>query len=55
MLHKSHLHPMLAAAGGVNASNAVAYAEAGADVLVSSSPYHGKPCDVEVRFARATV
>jgi molybdenum transport protein len=52
MLHTSHLHPVVAVAGGVNASNAVAYAAAGADVLVSSSPYHAAPKDVEVRFAR---
>jgi molybdenum transport protein len=52
-LHASHLHPALAVAGGVNAGNAVAYAEAGADVLVSSAPYHAPPRDVEVRFSRA--
>lgn len=51
-LHASHLHPTLAVAGGVNASNAVAYAEAGADILVSSAPYHAPPRDVEVRFVR---
>lgn len=51
-LHTSHLHPTLAVAGGVNAGNAVAYAEAGADVLVSSAPYHAPPRDVEVRFSR---
>lgn len=51
-LHTSHLHPALAVAGGVNASNAVAYAEAGADILVSSAPYHAPPRDVEVRFSR---
>lgn len=51
-LHTSHLHPMLAVAGGVNAANAVAYADAGADVLVSSAPYHAPPRDVEVRFSR---
>ena len=51
-LHASHLHPLLAVAGGVNASNAVAYAEAGADILVSSAPYHAQPKDVEVRFSR---
>ncbi|MFT3856186.1 MAG: ModD protein [Aquabacterium sp.] len=51
-LHKSGLHPMLAVAGGVNAGNAVAYADAGADVLVSSAPYHAPPRDVEVRFSR---
>lgn len=46
--------PIVAAAGGVNAANAAAYAEAGADVLVTSSPYLAKPRDVEVRIA-ATV
>ncbi|RTL25629.1 MAG: ModD protein [Burkholderiales bacterium] len=51
-LHASHLHPMLAVAGGVNATNAVAYADAGADLLVSSAPYHAPPRDVEVRFSR---
>lgn len=51
-LHTSHLHPALAVAGGVNAANAVAYADAGADILVSSAPYYAPPRDVEVRFAR---
>ncbi|TAK97402.1 MAG: ModD protein [Aquabacterium sp.] len=51
-LHASRLHPTLAVAGGVNASNAVSYADAGADILVSSAPYHAPPRDVEVRFSR---
>lgn len=51
-LHTSRLHPTLAVAGGVNAENAVAYADAGADILVSSAPYHAPPRDVEVRFSR---
>ncbi|WP_153110721.1 ModD protein [Propionivibrio limicola] len=38
----------IAAAGGVNASNAEAYARAGAHVLVSSAPYNAKPRDVAV-------
>ena len=38
----------LAAAGGVNASNAVAYAQAGADVLVTSAPFFAPPADVKV-------
>lgn len=50
-LHTSHLHPVLAV-GGVDAANAVAFADAGADVLVSSAPYHAPPRDVEVRFSR---
>lgn len=45
--------PLLAAAGGVNASNAAAYAAAGADLLVTSAPYYAPPCDVGVAIARA--
>ncbi|WP_298008324.1 ModD protein [uncultured Aquabacterium sp.] len=51
-LHTSRLHPMLVVSGGVDGDNAVAYAEAGADVLVSSVPCHAPPRDVEVRFSR---
>jgi len=39
---------VVAAAGGVNDSNAAAYARAGADVLVTSAPYWAKPRDVAV-------
>jgi molybdenum transport protein len=46
--------PLVAAAGGVNASNAGAYAAAGADILVTSAPYWGKPCDVAVRLEATT-
>jgi len=45
--------PLLAAAGGINASNAAAYAAAGADVLVTSSPYYAPPRDVKVTIAPA--
>ncbi len=41
----------LAAAGGVNAANAAAYARAGADILVTSAPYTARPRDVQVRIA----
>lgn len=54
-LHNSRLHPMLAASGGVTAANAVAYADAGADVLVSSAPYQAAPREVEARFSRASM
>ncbi|CCE04011.1 ModD protein [Bradyrhizobium sp. STM 3809] len=47
------LRPIVAAAGGVNALNAAAYAAAGADVLVTSAPYLARPCDVQVRIVRA--
>lgn len=51
-LHNSRLHPMLAVSGDVHAGNAVAYADAGADVLVSASVYLAPPRDVECRFSR---
>jgi len=47
--------PIIAAAGGLNAGNAAAYARAGADVLVTSAPYLAKPRDVQVRIAAAGV
>jgi molybdenum transport protein len=40
--------PLIAAAGGINATNAALYAAAGADILVTSAPYWGKPADVSV-------
>ncbi|HEY0330013.1 MAG TPA: ModD protein [Rhodopseudomonas sp.] len=43
--------PVIAAAGGVNPGNAAAYAQAGAELLVTSSPYLAKPRDVQVRIA----
>ena len=45
-------HGLLAIAGGVRADNAAAYAAAGADLLVTSSPYFAPPRDVQVTFAR---
>jgi molybdenum transport protein len=45
--------PKIAAAGGVNASNAAAYARAGADILVTSAPYTARPRDVQVRITAA--
>ena len=44
--------PMLAAAGGIRAENAAAYVAAGADFLVTSSPYTAAPRDVQVNFKR---
>ncbi len=40
--------PRIAAAGGITADNAALYAAAGADILVTSAPYWGKPADVSV-------
>ncbi|WP_049823475.1 ModD protein [Bradyrhizobium sp. WSM2254] len=47
----TRVRPAVAAAGGVNAENAAAYAAAGADILVTSSPYLARPRDVQVRIA----
>lgn len=44
---------LLAAAGGINPTNAGAYAKAGADILVTSSPYYAQPRDVKVTIAKA--
>jgi molybdenum transport protein len=45
--------PVIAAAGGIHAGNVAAYAQAGADVVVTSSPYLAKPRDVHVRIGPA--
>ena len=39
------------AAGGVNASNAKEFAAAGADVLVTSWVYFGKPFDIKMKIS----
>ncbi|WP_096704947.1 ModD protein [Magnetospirillum sp. 15-1] len=44
----------IAAAGGINAANAGAYAEAGASILVTSAPYSAPPVDVKVTIMPAT-
>lgn len=46
--------PRIAAAGGVNAGNAAAYAAAGADILVTSAPFWAKPRDIAVRIEAAS-
>lgn len=40
--------PLVAAAGGINATNAAAYAATGVDILVTSAPYFAAPADVQV-------
>lgn len=42
--------PVVAAAGGIRAENVAAYAQAGADIVVTSSPYLARPRDVQVRI-----
>jgi molybdenum transport protein len=50
-LKENGFTPLLAPAGGVTADNALAYARAGADLLVSSAPYFAPPADVRVTIA----
>lgn len=45
--------PLVAAAGGIHAGNAAAYAQAGANILVTSSPYLARPRDVQVTIGPA--
>jgi len=45
---------LIVAAGGVNATNAAAYATAGADVLATSAPYMAPPRDVQVTLCKST-
>ncbi len=42
------LPTLVAAAGGIDAGNARAYAATGARILVTSAPYHAKPAEVQV-------
>ena len=42
--------PVVAAAGGIHAGNVAAYAQAGADLVVTSSPYLAQPRDVQVQI-----
>jgi molybdenum transport protein len=39
-------HVKIAFAGGINAENGAAYASTGADMLVTTWPYFGKPADI---------
>ena len=45
--------PAIAATGGINESNAAAYAATGVDMLVTSAPYCAPPLDVKVAMAPA--
>ena len=46
--------PLIPAAGGATPANAAAYAQAGADILVSSAPYSAAPKDVAVSIRALT-
>lgn len=52
-LQAQGLQVQLAPAGGVTLANALAYAQAGADLLVSSAPYFAPPMDVKVHIGPA--
>ena len=54
-LHAEGLGSRLAPAGGVTLDNALAFAAAGADLLVSSVPYFAPPSDVRVRIGPVAV
>jgi molybdenum transport protein len=45
--------PVVIAAGGIHAGNVGAYAQAGAGIVVTSSPYLARPRDVQVRISPA--
>jgi molybdenum transport protein len=47
-IHRRIAGTRIAAAGGINTSNAEPYARAGATILVTSAPYFAAPRDVEV-------
>jgi molybdenum transport protein len=53
LLARAGRRPLLAAAGGISRSNAVAYACAGADLLVTSAPYFAGPADVQTWLVAA--
>ena len=46
--------PLVAAAGGIHAGNAAAYAQAGANILVTSSHYLARQRDVQVMIEPAS-
>lgn len=50
---RSPQQPVVAAAGGVDESNAGAYAAVGCAVIVTSAPYLARPADVKVYLERA--
>lgn len=53
-LRAESLSTRLAPAGGVTLDNALDYARAGADLLVSSAPYFARPADVKVVITAGT-
>ena len=52
-LRAASLHPKLVVTGDVDADNALAYADAGSDVLVTDTPWRARPATLAVSVARA--
>ena len=51
-LKSQYPHLLLSATGGINVQNAYAYAQCGVDFLVTSSPYHAKPLDIQIKISK---
>ena len=43
-------HVKITAAGGIDEKNIGRYATTGVDMLITSSPYYGKPLDIQVNI-----
>ncbi len=52
-LRREHPQTRVHIAGGINADNAAAYAASGADALITTWPYFGKPADIKAFIAPA--
>lgn len=52
-LRRGHPQTRVHIAGGINADNAAAYAASGADALITTWPYFGKPADIKALIAPA--
>ena len=54
-LRSANPHLAVVAAGGINASNAAAYAAAGVDALVTTAPFTASPVDMSARVTAVEV
>lgn len=52
-LRREHPQTRVHIAGGINADNAAAYAASGADALITTWPYFGKPADIKAQITPA--
>lgn len=51
-LKKSYPNLQLSATGGIHLQNIEQYVKTGIDFIVTSSPYHAKPVDIQVRIVK---